>query len=175
MTRLTETYREDPAQRLDRIRAQARDLARDLYGPLRRVRLREGDSEVEVEWHETWTDTPGAPRNGDKNGHRDGQPARPAVQQAQEQAQEPAAEEPDDRVVVTSPVVGTFYRSPEPGAPPYVEVGDTVEVGQTIGIVEAMKLMNPIAAEAAGTVIGILAADAAPVEYGHALIALAPA
>ncbi|MEV4257296.1 biotin/lipoyl-containing protein, partial [Spirillospora sp. NPDC049652] len=76
--------------------------------------------------------------------------------------------------VVTAPLVGTFYRSPEPGAPPFVEVGGVVEEGDQVAIVEAMKLMNPVTAPCAGRVTGFDAADAEPVEYGQALIRLAP-
>jgi len=70
---------------------------------------------------------------------------------------------------VKSPMVGTAYHSPEPGAANFVNVGDKVAVGDTIMIVEAMKVMNPIKAEKAGTVTQILADDASPVEFGDAL------
>ncbi len=70
---------------------------------------------------------------------------------------------------VTSPMVGTAYRSPEPGAPPFVEVGSQVTAGQTILIIEAMKTMNQIPSPRAGTVIAILVEDGQPVEYGEPL------
>jgi len=70
---------------------------------------------------------------------------------------------------VESPMVGTFYRAPSPGAPPFVEVGAKVSVGQTLCIVEAMKLMNEIEAEVSGTVTEILAEDAHPVQFGESL------
>jgi len=70
---------------------------------------------------------------------------------------------------VKSPMVGTAYRSPEPGAKPFVEVGDRVAVGQTLVIVEAMKTMNQIPAPKAGTVTAILVEDGQPVEYGEPL------
>jgi acetyl-CoA carboxylase biotin carboxyl carrier protein len=70
---------------------------------------------------------------------------------------------------VTSPMVGTAYRSPEPGAPPFVEVGTKVAAGQTILIIEAMKTMNQIPSPRAGTVIAILVEDGQPVEYGEPL------
>jgi acetyl-CoA carboxylase biotin carboxyl carrier protein len=72
-------------------------------------------------------------------------------------------------VVLTSPFVGTFYRAPAPDAPPFVEVGDTVRPGQTLCIVEAMKLMNEIEAECAGQVLEILAENGKPVEYAQPL------
>ena len=71
---------------------------------------------------------------------------------------------------VTSPMVGTAYHSPAPGAKPFVTVGDTVKAGQTVMIVEAMKTMNQIAAERAGTVTAVLVEDAQPVEYGEPLL-----
>jgi acetyl-CoA carboxylase biotin carboxyl carrier protein len=75
---------------------------------------------------------------------------------------------------VRSPIVGTFYQSPEPGSPPFVSVGDSVTEGQQIGIVEAMKLMNRIDADVAGKVVAILVPDGTPVEYDLPLIALEP-
>jgi acetyl-CoA carboxylase biotin carboxyl carrier protein len=76
--------------------------------------------------------------------------------------------------VVTSPFVGTFYRKPNPDAPNYVSVNDHVDKGQVLCIVEAMKLMNEIEADISGTIIGILAEDGAPVEYGQPLFKIAP-
>ena len=74
--------------------------------------------------------------------------------------------------VVKSPMVGTFYRSPSPDAKPFVEVGDTVKAGQTICIIEAMKLMNEIEADADGVVKAILVDNGQPVEYGEALLVI---
>jgi acetyl-CoA carboxylase biotin carboxyl carrier protein len=73
---------------------------------------------------------------------------------------------------VTSPMVGTAYRAPEPGAKPFVEVGSKVAVGQTLMIVEAMKTMNPIAASVGGTVTAIMVEDGQPVEYGEPLMVI---
>lgn len=73
---------------------------------------------------------------------------------------------------VTSPMVGTVYLSPSPGADAFVKVGDAVAQGQTLMIVEAMKTMNPIAAPRAGSVKQVLVRDAQPVEYGEALIVI---
>lgn len=70
---------------------------------------------------------------------------------------------------VASPMVGTAYRSPEPGAPPFVEVGSRVTAGQTLLIIEAMKTMNHIPAPHAGTVLAVLITDGQPVEYGEPL------
>ena len=83
----------------------------------------------------------------------------------------PAAEKAH---VVTSPFVGTFYRRPNPDSPNYVAVHDKVDKGQVLCIVEAMKLMNEIEADVAGTVVAILVDDGAPVEYGQPLFKIAP-
>jgi acetyl-CoA carboxylase biotin carboxyl carrier protein len=72
--------------------------------------------------------------------------------------------------VVTSPMVGTAYRAPEPGAKPFIEVGSTVEAGATLLIIEAMKTMNQIPAPRSGTVVQILFEDAQPVEFGEPLL-----
>ncbi|MGD8496038.1 MAG: acetyl-CoA carboxylase biotin carboxyl carrier protein [Gemmatimonadales bacterium] len=77
-------------------------------------------------------------------------------------------------VDVESPMVGTFYRAPAPDAPPYVEVGDHVSKGQTLCILEAMKLMNELEAEVAGTVRQICISNGDPVEYGQALFRIEP-
>ena len=74
--------------------------------------------------------------------------------------------------VVTSPMVGTAYLAPEPGGAPYVKVGERVKKGQTLLIIEAMKVMNPIPAPEAGTVEQILINDGQPVEYGEPLLVL---
>ena len=78
-------------------------------------------------------------------------------------------EAPANQVKVTSPIVGTFYRSSSPDKPAYVEVGDTVKKGQVLCIIEAMKLMNEIESEAAGKVVQALVENGQPVEYGQPL------
>ena len=80
----------------------------------------------------------------------------------------------DDQHVIRAPMIGTFYTAPAPNEPPFVQPGDVVEEGQTIGIIEAMKIMNEIAADRAGTVVELLAQNAQTVEYGSPLIRLAP-
>ena len=86
-----------------------------------------------------------------------------------------AIPEDDDLHPVSSPIVGTFYRAPNPDADPYVKVGDFVEQGQTLCIVEAMKLMNEIEADISGTVVKVLPENAQPVEYGESLFMVRPA
>ena len=71
-----------------------------------------------------------------------------------------------------SPVVGTFYRSPEAGAPPFVQVGDTVTKGQVLCIIEAMKLMNEIDSEHGGEIVNVFVESGQPVQYGERLFAI---
>lgn len=93
--------------------------------------------------------------------------AAPVAPTASEAA--PAAEPVVQGTTVTSPMVGTFYRAPNPGAEPFVKVGDHVEAGQTLGIIEAMKLLNEIEAETSGTIKEICVENAQPVEFGQPL------
>lgn len=83
-------------------------------------------------------------------------------------------EQPDDLLHITSPMVGTFYRAPDPSAPPFVEIGETVSKGQTLCIIEAMKLMNEIEADGDGVIEEIYCKNGKPVEYGQKLFAIKP-
>jgi acetyl-CoA carboxylase biotin carboxyl carrier protein len=85
-----------------------------------------------------------------------------------------APAEQDDLFYAKSPIVGTFYRSPNPASPPFVSVGDVVEKGTVLCIVEAMKLMNEIEAEVAGQITAVLVENGQPVEYGEKLFAIRP-
>ena len=96
-------------------------------------------------------------------------PAAPAAAAAA-----PAAAAATSLKEIKSPMVGTFYAAPEPGAEPYVRVGSRVTAGQTVCIVEAMKIMNEIEAELSGVVREVLAEDATPVEFGQALFRIDP-
>ncbi|WP_165874320.1 acetyl-CoA carboxylase biotin carboxyl carrier protein [Rubrobacter taiwanensis] len=107
--------------------------------------------------------------------------AAPVVQPAFQRSEAPAAPETPDSGpeweglhVVRSPIVGTFYRAPAPGEEPYVEVGDRVSAGQTLCIVEAMKLMNEIPSEVAGVVREILVEDTSGVQYDQPLFVIEP-
>lgn len=95
----------------------------------------------------------------------------PAQSAAPAPVQEKAPEPPADikGTTVTSPMVGTFFTSPSPGAKPFVQKGDHVEVGQTLCIIEAMKLLNEIEAETSGTVLQVFVENAQPVEFGQPL------
>ena len=76
--------------------------------------------------------------------------------------------------IVKSPIVGTLYEAPSPGAPPFVKVGDTVEVGQVLCIVEAMKLLNEIESDVAGEIVKKMGSNGQPIEYGQELFAIRP-
>ena len=105
-----------------------------------------------------------------------GDPVRMPAVTAERAAAEsvPAAPVPSTTVAITSPMVGTFYRAPAPDADPYAEVGDPVDVGQTVCIIEAMKLMNEIESEVKGTIVKVLVENAQPVEYGQQLFLVVP-
>lgn len=146
-------------QKLQNLREQAQVLVQDIPGPLRKVSVSSGDSRVTVEW--AGPDEPVA-RNG------------PAPQAGSTEDVQDLPEQCPDRVAVTAPLVGTFYRRPEPGAEPFVEEGSAVEAGQTVAIVEAMKLMNPVKAPGPGTVAAIKVDDAQMVEFDQTLMELDP-
>jgi len=97
-------------------------------------------------------------------------PAAPAT--AAENAVEPSR---TNQIRVTSPIVGTFYRSSSPDKPSYVEVGDVVKKGQVLCIIEAMKLMNEIESESSGKIVQVLMENGQPVEYGQPLFVIEPA
>lgn len=108
-------------------------------------------------------------------------PATSAIPSAQAAASPAAAPPPAESEsedtslhIVKSPIVGTFYESPSPGSPPFVKIGDQVEAGQVLCIVEAMKLMNEIESDAAGEVVKRFVQSGQPVEYGQSLFALRP-
>jgi acetyl-CoA carboxylase biotin carboxyl carrier protein len=103
----------------------------------------------------------------------------PSADASAEAAPQPAAgpeppKEESGLVPVKSPIVGTYYDSPSPGAEPFVKVGDSVEPGQVLCIIESMKLMNEIEAEVAGVIAAKLVENGRPVEYGEALFAILP-
>jgi acetyl-CoA carboxylase biotin carboxyl carrier protein len=102
--------------------------------------------------------------------------ATPAVPPAAAPGESPAAAPAPEQGLhtVRSPIVGTFYECPSPGSPPFVKVGDTVEIGQVLCIVEAMKLMNEIEADVAGEIVKKLVANGQPIEYGQELFVIRP-
>ncbi len=94
----------------------------------------------------------------------------PSSQTVSQPVSPPAEVEEEGLVAITSPMVGTFYRAPSPESPPFVEVGDGVESGKVVCIIEAMKLFNEIEAEVKGKVTKILVENGQPVEYGQKLM-----
>ncbi|MEU2347826.1 biotin/lipoyl-containing protein [Modestobacter sp. NPDC049651] len=149
-----------PDLRSRRLHEEVLELARALPGDLRRLTVRSGDTAIEIEWAPA-----GLPGGGDGG---DAAPVRQASAAAV------PADRHDGLTAVTAPLVGTFYAAPSPDADPFVRVGDEVEAGRTIGIVEAMKLMNPVVAEQAGVVTEVVAGNAESVEYGQVLLYLRP-
>jgi len=148
--------------------SSGRDIDQDLIRDLAALLTETDLSEIEIEQQglrvrvaRTVTVTASAP------------PAAPVLASAPAPAAAGGAHTAEDGLkpgTVTSPMVGTAYRSPEPGAPAFVEVGTTVREGQTLLIVEAMKTMNQIPAPKGGTVTAVLVEDGQPVEYGEPLV-----
>ena len=156
----------EPDQGARDLRDEVVALARSLPGGLRRLTVRNGDRAIEVEWAVA-TPPPPAPLTP--------APAAPAARDTGPAGTPDAAPEtPEAGATVRSPLVGTFYAAPSPGADPFVRVGDEVEPGQTVGIVEAMKLMNTILADEAGVVAEVMVGDAESVEYDQVLMRLWP-
>lgn len=100
------------------------------------------------------------------------QPSAPAIIEEKKVVEDKKPEKKYHEI--KSPIVGTFYRAPSPDAEPYVKVGDTVQVGQVLCIVEAMKLMNEIESDVNGKIVQILVENAQPVEYGQTLFLIEP-
>jgi len=101
--------------------------------------------------------------------------ATPAAAQPSKAAEKIPEAVPEENLhVVKSPIVGTFYESPSPGAPPFVKPGDKVALGQVLCIVEAMKLMNEIESDVAGEIVKMLVANNQPIEYGQPLYSIRP-
>lgn len=100
----------------------------------------------------------------------------PPVQSAGTAAEKPKSAEPvaDNLLTIKSPMIGTFYRSPAPGKPSFVEVGDDVSPGKVVCIIEAMKLFNEIESEVKGRIVKVLVEDASPVEYDQPLFLVEP-
>jgi acetyl-CoA carboxylase biotin carboxyl carrier protein len=143
------------------------ELAHALPGDLRRLIVRSGDRAIEIEW------APGPAGLGAGAPPPAGAAARGA-DTGSDELPGPVSEVPEGMDAVRAPLVGTFYVAPTPGADPFIQVGDEIEPGQTLAIVEAMKLMNPIVADGAGVVTEVLVGDAESVEYDQVLVLLRP-
>jgi acetyl-CoA carboxylase biotin carboxyl carrier protein len=168
---------------LAQLREQTRELAGELPGTLRRITLRAGGLSIDVEWEGAPAPAQYAPipypppyyppAAGEvTSAPAPAAAAAPAAQAAG--AETPAAKENANTIAVTAPLVGTFYRSPSPTAEPFVKIGDVVEPGQPLAIVEAMKLLNNITSEHKGKVVAIHVDNGDIVEYGQALLDLEP-
>ncbi|HJP73404.1 MAG TPA: biotin/lipoyl-containing protein [Pseudonocardiaceae bacterium] len=149
---------EHDGEALEQVRHHTQRLLADIPAQPSALHVRNGDAAVDLEWP---TD------GGEARSAEPAEPAQPAAPQSKA--------EPDTTTYLTAPTVGVFYRAPEPGATPFVAEDDVVSVGQQVGIVEVMKLMVPVEAEAQGRIAKVLKDDGAQVEYGDQLFALAPA
>jgi acetyl-CoA carboxylase biotin carboxyl carrier protein len=140
---------------------EARDLVQRLEGStVRRFSVQAGETKIEIERTAT-------------GGVAAAPAAAPAAAAAGPSASEAAAEL-DGRHPIKAPLVGTFYRAPQPGAKPFVEEGDVVDEGQTVAIVEAMKLMNQVKADQSGRVAQIVCTDGDWVEFEQPIMYLEP-
>jgi acetyl-CoA carboxylase biotin carboxyl carrier protein len=168
---------------LQSVWAEARDLVKRLEGSsVQRLAVAAGDCSIEIERGAPAPPLPTGDGGADVpqiSGHlAPGAAAGPGVApgaRAASGAFSVSLDQADLRIPVLAPLVGTFYRSAQPGAKAFVEVGDVVEVGQTVCIVEAMKLMNEVAASESGRVAEIAAENGDPVEFEQVLMYLEPA
>ena len=137
------------------------ELARTAPNPPSRILMEEGQTRVEVEWPDpVRVEAARVP------------PADTAVSVQEPGA--PAGEPADTLACIRSPMVGTFYHAGAPGSPPFVQVGDVVQQGQQVGVLEAMKMMSSVTADSGGRVVEVLAANAQRVEFDQPLISLEP-
>lgn len=178
----SKTTPDPPEGLLERVWAEARDLIRRLEGSsVQRVVVEAGETRIEVErgapasaapppaageaTHFAGQVAPGAgPGPGVAPGARSASGAFAAITDAV-----------DNRIPVLAPLVGTFFRASQPGAKPFVDEGDVVDIGQTVCIVEAMKMMNEVSAGEGGRVAEIVVENGDPVEFEQVLMYLEPA
>jgi acetyl-CoA carboxylase biotin carboxyl carrier protein len=150
-----------PPAGLGQLTGDLAELFRVLPGPVASLSLRAGDYAIEVTWAAA-------------AGPASSPPAAAGLLPTSATAAQPgdAASGDPGLLDVAAPLVGTFYAAPEPGAAPFARPGDHVKQGQTVGIVEAMKLMNPVESPRDGLVTEVLVADGEPVEFGQPLVRL---
>lgn len=137
------------------------ELARSTPKPPRRIRMQDGQTRVEIEW-------PDPLRAADPSGA----PADAAL--FADESGGPAADPADPPAYVRAPMVGTFYHASSPDSPPFVQVGDVIQQGQQVGVLEAMKIMNNVTAELGGRVVEVFVGNAQRVEFDEPLLALEP-
>lgn len=142
----------------DKVSREAHELLKKAGGPVTKIKVQSGDTKITIEWDPTAAP---APMTGGVGG-------LPQVETTV------AGGEASGLTPVTAPLVGTFYRSPEPGAKPFVEIGDVVEPEQEIGIIEAMKIMNRIVSDVGGRVAELVVTDGDMVEFGQTIMLLEP-
>ena len=139
------------------------------------VEIEHAGSRVRIEGVAQAASPSPAPPAAPAPSQHDTEAASPASADGGGRDPDPAASSDEDGLhFVTSPIVGTFYRAPNPDAEPYVKVGDAVRQGQVLCIVEAMKLMNEIESDISGTVVKVLPDNSDPVEYGQRLFSIRP-
>ena len=164
---------------LESVWAEARDLVRKLEGStVERLVVAAGDTRIEIER----SSPTGAPLAAAEAAEASALPANlapppgpgPGISPGGRGASGAFAAITDDRVPVLAPLVGTFYRSSQPGAKPFVEEGSTVEAGAPVCIVEAMKMMNEVTASAGGKVVEFAVENGEPVEFEQVLMYLEP-
>ena len=146
---------------LESVAREAHALLGKVAGPVRRISVQAGDHRVEIEW-----DPMAAPAGP-------AVPLPPGGTLTTDGGVVDSGTLPAGHII-TAPLVGTFYRAAEPGSPPFVEEGDPIEVGQEVGIVEAMKIMNRVVSDAAGRLGRVLVGNGEMVEFGQPLFQLEP-
>ncbi|MEY9966768.1 acetyl-CoA carboxylase biotin carboxyl carrier protein [Streptacidiphilus sp. MAP12-16] len=144
---------------LDAVCRSVAQLAGAAPHPPRRIRMQDGQTTVEVEWPDP-VHTALAPADDSPTADRE--------------SGAPESGQPDLLTYIRAPMVGTFYHASTPDAQPYVSVGDVVQPGQPVGVLEAMKMMSAITADTGGRVVEMVAPNAHPVEFDQQLIALEP-
>ncbi|GAB3601239.1 hypothetical protein GCM10027586_04000 [Kineococcus gypseus] len=150
---------------LSELTEKAVSLSQSLKGPLKRIALSRGEITVEVDWQEAPTTVVAAPGTAVAATTSVVLPDTTAAAEAEAAAGGHS---------VRAPLVGTFYAAPSPDEAPFVSPGDTVTVGQTLGIIEAMKLMNSIVSDVAGRVVEVLVENGTPVEFDQPLVLIEP-
>jgi acetyl-CoA carboxylase biotin carboxyl carrier protein len=163
---MSEHVRNTSAEHLRALCQEAVALVHSLPGPVRRIAVRTADHAVEVEW--PTGDAVPVPMVTTRPSAAGSGPLPSVPEEA------PATDDDVATHVVRAPLVGTFYRRLQPDAHPFVAEGEIVEVGQTVAIVEAMKLLNHIPTEVAGRVVEICASDGEPVEFEQPLMRILP-